>query len=244
MQNLLLTLAAAVIGAFVLFGVAAISWRAVHASDSATQYASSRVALNRFIEIIEADLSNLGAGLTNNTLTDTAPTGSPTDAYVGGFYNSGSGAWDFSSATRYLEFCSVMGVMAHLDPATNRCDRVRYTWASTGSVTVRNESTPAHDYVTVPVYRLDRTVNGTADGGSLATLTQVLFEPLDEAGDVVTDPANAARVRAVRVTLKAVSPLSSGYTSTEDAALAYDVDQTRWSRTIRPANLARVPATN
>lgn len=245
MSNLLATLAAAVIGAFVLFAAAAINWRTVHATDSAAQYASSKVSLQSLVEVIEVDLSNLGAGLTNNTLKDVSPAGSATDAYRGGFYAASGSPWDFTSSTRYLQFCSVLDTSTSTlpDPTTNTCDVVRYEWSQQGTVQVRDNSTTASDYITVPVYRLDRSVNGTADGGSLTTLTEIDFEPLGANGAPTSVPED---VRAVRVSLRAVSPLNggSGYLDEDDPALAYDMDQTRWSRTIRPPNLARVPGAN
>lgn len=232
MQEWIGHIAAALIGGMILLILAVIGWRGQHHSTSATQYTAAKGGILDIVQVLEEDLSNMGAGLTNNTIH------SPSPPYAGAFYTDEGAPFDTTSATRIIRFCTWTDRATPLpDPTMDTCVRVRYEWSQTGTVQIK---TPAGPYATVPAYKIERFVNGTKNGESADVYTQVQFDLFDENDTPTGDPAAA---RAVLVSLRAVSPLGGGegYNSDEDPALRYQVDQTRWSRMIRPLNLARVP---
>ncbi|MDX1419532.1 MAG: hypothetical protein R3181_06145 [Rubricoccaceae bacterium] len=241
MQDLIGHIAAVVIGGLLLLVVATLLWRGQQTRISSVQYATAKDGTLDFVRFLEEDLSNLGAGVPNDVLTDSAPNGSTGDAYEGGFYEVTGVAFDTSSATRVVRFCSWTDRATDIDPALNYCDLssyVEYRWQQSGTVQVWDPATNA--YVPSPTYLVERYVGGTKQGESVDSITHLRFDLLD------TNEASTgtlADVRAIRVSVRAVSPLGGGegYQVTDDPDLRYQVDQTRWTRTIRPPNLTRPP---
>lgn len=242
MQEWIGHIAAALIGGTILLILAVIGWRGQHHSTSATQYTAAKGRMLDIVQVLEEDLSNMGAGLTNNTINEEGAAAAA-DIYAGAFYTDEGNPFDTTSATRTIRFCSwTSRSTSFADPTLDTCDRVRYEWKEVGTAQVR---TTSGTYASVPTYQIERFVNGTKNGESADVYTQVRFDLFDSSGAVEVNPSpssNLKNVRAVRVSLRAVSPLGGGegYTSDEDPALRYQVDQTRWSRMIRPLNLARV----
>jgi hypothetical protein len=236
-QDLIGHIAAAVLGGLLLLTLATLLWRGEQTRLSAVQYASAKTGVMDFVRVLEEDLSNLGAGLPNSVLHDT----STTDAYRGGFFADGASAFDTSSTPRVVRFCSWTDRAADIDPAVNYCDAttaVEYRWQASGTVRVKDAAT--NTYVTVPTYLVERYVGTTKTGESVDTITEIRFDLLD-ANEAATSVLED--VRAVRVVVQAVSPLGggTGHLDPGDPDLAYQLDQTRWSRTIRPVNLTRPP---
>jgi hypothetical protein len=240
-QELIGQIAASLIAGTIILILAVVSWRGQHHSTSAVQYSALKEGILDFAEVMEEDISNMGAGLTNNALN--APAG------YGAFYSST--AFNTATSPYSFKFYSWTDRTANIDPnpTTPYDSWVEYEWQQTGTVQVKDPTTG--NYVTTPTFKIERTVktaagSATSSGESIDTVTGIDFEFLNEAGvevDVEANPALMKNVRAVLVTLTAVSPLGGGkgYLATDDAALKYDVDQSRWSRTIRPPNLNRIP---
>jgi hypothetical protein len=240
MQELIGHIAAVVIGGVLVLVLAALLWRGEQTHLGVVQYDTAKTGLLDFVRFLEEDLSNLGAGVPNAVLTDTSA-GGLSDAWQGGFYHDGTAAFDTASTPRVLRFCSWTDRTADIDPAVNYCDAttaVEYRWQVMDTVRVRQPGTNA--YVETPTYRVERFVGGTAAGESLDTITLLRFDLLD-ANDAVTGTLHD--VRAVRVFVRAVSPVGGGegFLDADDPDLRFQVDQTRWSRTIRPPNLTRPP---
>lgn len=238
MQEWIGHIAAIVIGGTILLILAVVGWRGQHNSVSATQFSAAKEGILDFAEVIEEDVSNMGAGRTNNTLTNPAGYGAFVDA----------SAYDPTGTPASIRFYSwTARDGTYLNPQVDYSNVVEYRWQVTDSVQVQDPAT--HTFQTVPSYRIERFVNGTANGESIDTLTEVAFVLYDASGAELTPAAIAStpsllnQVRAVAVTLRGVSPLGGGegYRSDTDAALRYEMDQSRWSRFIRPPNLARVP---
>lgn len=224
------------IGATILLILAVIAWRGQHHSVSTEQFSAAKEGMLDFAEVMEEDLSNMGAGRTNNSLVDPSGYG----AFVG------SGGYNMATWPRSIEFYSWTDRSASINETVNYTNRVEYRWDSTGTAQVFNP--PTGDYETVTTYGIERFVNGTANGSSIETLTSVEFNLYNRAGTELTPAmigSNALllnQVYEVRVSLRAVSPLGggTGYRDNTDSALRYEIDQTRWSRAFRPVNLARV----
>lgn len=239
MQELIGQIAASLIAGTIILILAVVSWRGQHHSTSAVQYSALKEGVLDFAEVMEEDLSNMGAGRTNNTLTSAAG--------YGAFYSST--AFNTTTSPYTFKFYSWTDRTADITPGTDHDSWVQYQWQQTGTVQVKDPATG--NYVTTPTFKIERTVktaagSATSSGESIDTITGITFEFLNDVGTalaVETTPSLMKNVRAVRVTLTAVSPLGGGegYLTTDDAALKYDVDQSRWSRTIRPPNLNRVP---
>ena len=249
MQEFIGHIAATVIGATLLLILAVIAWRGQHASTSTVQYAAAKETLLDMAEFMEEDLSNMGAGLSNGTITETAATAAA-DSYEGAFFKgnlhiNSTAYFDTTSTTRFLRFCSWTNRTTDINPSANTCDLIEYVWTQQGTVQVR---TPANTLVTKPAYKLRRYVNGTLRGESFDTITQIHLTFLDAQRNplaLIANPAQGRNVRSITVRLLSVSPLGGGkgYVSTQDPALRYQIDETRWTRTIRPPNLSRVPTT-
>ncbi|MDX1409892.1 MAG: hypothetical protein R3330_17200, partial [Saprospiraceae bacterium] len=226
MQELIGHVGALVVGATILLILAVIGWRGQHHSVSTEQYSAAKEGLLDFAEVMEEDISNMGAGRTNNTLNDPSGHG----AFVG------SGGYNMSSWPRSIEFYSWTNRTANINDTTNYANRVEYRWDSTGtSAQVFNPT--LNDYETVPTYMIERYVNGSAAGSSIDTLTDIDVKLYNRAGTELT-PAMISgnslllnQVYTVSVSLRAVSPLGggTGYRDNSDSALRYEVDQTRWS---------------
>lgn len=232
MQEWIGHIAAAVIGATLLLVLAVLSWRGQHHTITATQYSAAKESALDFAEVIDEDLSNMGAGLRNNTIH------SPSPPYAGAFYTGGpEAAFDTSSTIRSIHFCSWTDRTATINPLVDTCNRVAYTWQQIGTVQVQSPTTGT--FVTVPTYLIERLVNGNPAGQSTGTVTEVRFDLYNASG---ASTGTLADVRAIEVTLKAVSPLGGGkgIVSNDDPNLKYQIDETRWSRMIRPLNLARI----
>jgi hypothetical protein len=237
MQELIGHIAAAVLGGLLLLLLATLLWRGEQTRISAAQYTTAKTGVLDFVRVLEEDLSNLGAGLPNAVLHDS----SSTDDYRGGFFVGNGAAFDTASTPRVLRFCSWTDRAADIDPDSTYCNTttaVEYRWQSSGTAQVKDPGT--NTYTTVPTYLVERFVGGTKTGESVDTVTEFRLDLFD-AGEAATSVLE--NVRALRVSVRAVSPLGGGegYVETDDPDLEYQLDQTRWSRTIRPPNLTRPP---
>ncbi len=236
MQELIGHIAAVVIGATIILILAVIGWRGQHHSVSTVQYSAAKEGILDFAEIMEEDISNMGAGRTNATLKNPAGYGAFT----------GSTSYNVTTAPYSIEFYTWTNRTSEISDTTNYGNRVEYRWDSVGTAQVFEPITGSYD--TVPTYLIERYVNGTADGSSIDTITDFQFVLYTAAGTELTpaailgNPLLLNQVYTVEVSVRAVSPLGGGdgYRDTQDSALRYEVDQTRWSRMFRPVNLARV----
>ena len=245
MQELIGQIAATVIGGVIILILAVIAWRGQSHAVGSVQYSSAKESILDFAEVMEEDLSNMGAGLTNNTLRSS--TG------YGGFY--GASSFNTTTPPYSFKFYSWTDRSTPINPSADLDSWVEYEWEETGNVQVFEPTT--NSYVSTPTYQIKRTVKtatGSAapSGESMDSLTEVAFifwgdDPATsetwEELDIESDNSLMRHVRAIEVTLKAVSPLGggTGYLDASDPAMRGQIDQTRWARMIRPHNLTRVP---
>lgn len=248
MQELIGQIAATVIGGVIILILAVIAWRGQHHAISTTQYSAAKESVLDFAEVIEEDFSNLGGGLTNNAVSETVQDANCPNE--GGF-SANATAFDTTSATRTVEFYSWVDREATVpDDDPDVCDDgfiVKYEWTATGNtVRVLDGAT----YVTKPTYRIERFVKPASGGAyvkngeSVDTVTEFTIDLFDADGNAINlmaDLTQGYRVRTTLVTLKIVSPLGGGQdVGPDDPTYRGSIDETRWSRTIRPINLARV----
>lgn len=234
--------ASVVIAAVIVLAVGLIQWRGQHTSIDATQFVTAKSGVLDFAEVIEEDISNLGAGLSAADMHSGA---------AGNLLGFGA-AFDTSSATRIVEFYTWADTTADFSdappappayPVNFEPYKVKYEWTTTGE-TVRAYDPNTNTYATVPTYLVERYVDdGTGyvkDGESVDTITQLRFDLFDIDGDPVI-PANRADARQIEVTLMAVSPLGGGTAGMidEEAGAAPAVSESRWNKMFRPPNLAR-----
>lgn len=237
MQEWIGHIAAALFGGIILLLLAGVAWRGQHHAVSSAQYAAAKGSLLNLVEVMEEDFSNMGAGRRNNTLRDAAGYGAFVD----------DASFHVTASPYSVRFYTWPDTAAAIDPAVDHTHNVEYRWTEADSLRIKGDSTGL--YHAVPAYSMTRYVNGVAAGTSFDTITALEVTLYDGAGAEVTPAAVAATptllnsVRAVEVLLRAVSPLGGGkgYDSDEDAALRYQVDETRFHRVYRPLNLARVP---
>ena len=246
MQEMIALVASVIIAGVIVLAVALIQWRGQHTSIDATQFVTAKSGVLDFAEIVEEDMSNLGAGLSAAAMTG----GSAGNA--GGFVG-GAAAFDTSSATRRVEFYTWADTTADFSdsppappayPVNYQPYRVRYQWTATGN-TARTLDPTTNTYDTVPTYLVERFVNAGSGyvkaGESVNTVTLLRFDLFDIGGTPVT-PANRASARQIEVTLMAVSPLGGGSDGMIDAeaGVAPAVSESRWNKVFRPPNLARL----
>ncbi|MFW5973180.1 MAG: hypothetical protein ACOCTG_04245 [Bacteroidota bacterium] len=124
---------------------------------------------------------------------------------------------DTTSATRVFEF------YARTDPAVPDSQVVAYSWKEEGSVELKDKST-------VPTYKVTRTVDGVVSGSSFDSVTHFGITLYNDSLNVISSAAQLPRTRRIDVMITAVSGLGAGET----------VEQVRWYRRIRPANLFRL----
>lgn len=246
MQELIGQIAATVIGGVIILILAVIAWRGQSHAVGSVQYSSAKESILDFAEVMEEDLSNMGAGLMNNDLHGPSS--------YGGFY--GASSFNATTPPYSFKFYSWTDRSDPIDPTQPHDSWVEYEWEETGNVQVFDPTT--NSYVATPTYQIKRTVktatgSATPSGESMDSLTEVAFifwgdDPATnpetwETLDVEGDNSLMKHVRAVQVTLRAVSPLGggTGYVDANDPATRGQIDQTRWSRMIRPHNLTRVP---
>lgn len=243
MQELIGIIASVVIGATIILVLAVISWRGNNHATSATQFSAAKEGMLDLAEFLEEDLSNMGAGQSSATMR----------ANAGGF--AGINSFDSTSTPAYLQFYSwhdrddTISNTA-LNPSADYNRQVRYEWEQTGTVQVFDPD--VNDYVDTPTFMIERFVSsggGAFDpaGSSIDTLTEIEFTFMDVDGDTldISAPATLATLRDVRtigVAITAVSPLGggTGFRDAGDPAQRSEIDQTRWTRVIRPPNLIRV----
>ena len=247
MQEMIALVASVVIGAVIILAVALVQWRGQHTSIDATQFVTAKSGVLDFAEIMEEDISNLGAGLSAAAMTG----GSVGNA--GGFVG-GNAAFDTSSSStiRRVEFYTWADTTADFSdtppappayPVNYQPYRVRYQWTVTGTARTLDPTTNAYD--TVPTYLVERFVNDGSgyvkSGESVNTVTLLRFDLFDIGGTPVT-PAKRENTRQIEVTLMAVSPLGGGTDGMIDteAGVAPAVSESRWNKVFRPPNLARL----
>lgn len=243
MQEMIGIIASVVIGATIILVLAVISWRGNTHATSAVQYSAAKEGILDFAEVMEEDLSNMASGQSSAYMR----------ANNGGFPNLNS-FQPTASPTAYLQFYSWFDrdnsvSNTALNPSADYFRQVRYEWAETGTVQTLDATT--NSYVATPTYMIERSVSTGGGafsdaGSSIDTLTDIEFTFRDIDGNVVdiSTPATQAELQSVRtieVTLVAVSPLGGGTNvDANDPAQRGEIDQTRWTRVIRPPNLIRV----
>ena len=223
--------ASVIIAAVIILAVALVQWRGQHTSIDATQFATAKNGVLEFADIVEQDVSNLGAGLSVADMKANAASNQ------GGFTAS-SVAFDTLGSPRTVEFYSWADTTADFaNPLATGSYTVRYEWAATGN-TVLVLHPPTNTYVSVPTYQIDRYVDGTKVSESIDTVTQFRFDLFDASG---ASTAALSDVRQVEVTLAAVSPTGGGQAGMidPDASAVPAVSESRWNKVFRPANLGR-----
>ena len=240
MQEMIGLVASVVIGAILLLLLAVIQWRGQHTSIDAAQFASAKVGMLDLAELLEEDLTNLGAGL---AVADMRNTGGAADVTPNqGGFTGASYAFDTTGTggVRRIEFYSWADTSSSVaNPLTTVASPyvVRYEWRATGE-TVQVFQASTNTYVSRPTYLVRRFVNGTAAGESMDTMTRLRFDLFDASNTATSTLQN---VRTVEVSLRAVSPLGGGDPGMVDTevGLAPAVSETRWHKTFRPPNLGR-----
>ena len=122
--------------------------------------------------------------------------------------------FDTLSSTRVFAF---YGRVDQADPDSHL---IRYEWVPTDSVTLKNSQV-------VTTYQITRLVDGAYTASSLPTVTQVRIDLMDADSNAVG--GMYSNTRFVSVDITAVSPLGVGD----------EIEQPRWQRIFRPANLTR-----
>lgn len=245
MQEMIGIIASVVVGATIILVIAVISWRGQSHATSAVQYSAAKAGILDFAEAMEEDLSNMGAGQSNAFLRAATNFGAFPDA---------DSYQPEASPTAYLQFYSWFDrdntwSNTALNTSADYFNQVRYEWRETGTIHTFDPTSNA--YVPDTTYVVERLVSSgggafTTAGSSIDTLTEIEFTFRDIDGNEVdiTTPATASdlqSVRSIEVTLVAVSPLGGGTNvDANDPARRGEVDQTRWTRVIRPPNLIRV----
>ena len=236
MQELIGNIAATIIAGVILLILAVVAWSGQHHSVSSEQYSAAKQGVLDLVQVFEEDFSNMGAGRTNVTLKN--PAG------YGAFFSASS--FNVTAAPFSVRFYAWTDRSTSIDPEVDYTNNVEYRWDATGTTQIYDP--PTNTYVTVHTYTIERFVNGTANGSSIDTITDVSISLYNSSGTELTpaaindDASLLNQVYAVQISIRAVSPLGGGqgYRDENDAALRHEVEETRWSRTFRPVNLARV----
>ncbi|MCH7639521.1 MAG: hypothetical protein IH855_08680 [Bacteroidetes bacterium] len=236
MQELIGHIAATMIAGVIILILAVVAWRGQHHSVSSEQYSAAKQGVLDLVQVFEEDFSNMGAGRTNATLK--SPTG------YGAFFSASS--FNVTAAPYSVRFYAWTDRTTAIDPEVDYTNNVEYRWDATGTTRIYDPVT--NTYVTIPTYTIERFVNGIANGSSIDSITDVSITLYNSSGteitptDITADPLLLNQVYAVQISIRAVSPLGGGqgYRDQNDAALRYEVEETRWSRMFRPVNLARV----
>lgn len=194
--------AAVVIASFVALTLFAVQLRTQETSIDSTQYRAAKKSAVDVVRMIEHDFKNLGAQHPGS--------GAPLHTLPGGASFGIASVPDTTGSPHTFQFYAI--------PQRGQPPRViRYEWEADGTVTLS-------DGTTRDTYRFTRTVDGTVDGQSTGTLTQLSFNLLEDAGNAIT---NVGNTRQIFVELRAVSPLGKGAT----------IEETRWTGTFRPLAL-------
>ena len=198
---------AVVLASFVALTLFAVQLRTQETSVDSTQYRAAKKSAVDVVRMIEHDFKNLGSQ------HPASPT-SGLHALPGGATFGIASAPDTTGSPRSFQF--------YAPSQRGQAPRViRYEWETDGSVTLS-------DGTTRDTYRFTRTVDGTVDGRSTGTLTQLSFNLLEGAGNAIT---NVGNTRQIFVELRAISPLGKGST----------IEETRWTGTYRPLALTIDP---
>ncbi|MEM1115572.1 MAG: hypothetical protein AAF845_05215 [Bacteroidota bacterium] len=223
MQEMIAQVAATVIASLLLLSVGAIAWRVQHHSVDAVQYSAAKSeGLGALGRTLEEDLANLGAGLRTDRLNTAG-------AFV--TYDSTRGDYDF---TTWVER-DARGD----DVTTNDGALVRYDVRELDDADVRVRHEATRQFTSAPTFQVTRTSGGVSavyDG-----ILEAKIRLFDVDGQPTTVTTQACEVE---VEVRQVSPLGGGAAGMVDgdAGVAPTVDQTRWTRRLRPANLARASA--
>lgn len=246
MHVLLDHLAATVIGGTVILLLAVLAFRGQETAIDSTQYATAKTRVIDWARMVEQDLNNVGSGLTGPEIT----AGQAFESID--FDDTGVFSFRLSpAALASSDDPSVTGVPQHtnyaaIGPAggTRLVCYEREMTGTTVQVLDEDDPAPGDQYETVELFRIVRkeapgtatTCTGhTAVAQSSPTLTQ--FQILLRAAPGVPAASNAD-VREVEVRMRMVSPLGGGRTEAL-GGMKQHIDQTRWGRVFRPANLGR-----
>jgi hypothetical protein len=250
MHVLLDHLAATVIGGTVILLLAVLAFRGQETAIDSTQYATAKTRVIDWARMVEQDLNNVGSGLKGADITN-GEAFEFTDFEGTGVFSFRIAAAAFASSSD----ASVTGVgrdghYAAIGPAggTRLVCYEREMTGTTVQVLDEDDPAPGDQYETVELFRIVRkeapeSVPGSASNcegrpvlaQSSPTLTQ--FQILLRAAPGVPAAADAD-VREVEVRMRMVSPLGGGRTEAV-GGMKQHIDQTRWGRVFRPANLGR-----
>ena len=125
-----------------------------------------------------------------------------------------------SSVVTTVEADSTFSFFAQVSPTDTTKKQVNYVRKYVGSRSV--------DGVTVPLYQIERWVDGAPAGGSIATITDWSIEALNGEGNSIGDPADAEQLE---VSFRVVPPID--VPSVEGVSIG----DTRWEATYRPRML-------
>lgn len=233
MHFLLDHLAAFIVGATVLLMVAAVQFRGQEAAVDSVQYRTAKARTIDWARRVALDLQNIGSGLTRSDLergrafidTSFATNGvfifraMTNDKNAAGFSQFGPGTANVICYERQLTGTTVNVY----DPTTGRrTDRETFR-------IVRRLN---------PSYGAGSCSGGTVTDQSMDTLTRFDLQLGPHAGPS-GEPADWSAIRIIHVDLRAVSPLGGGTTEGQGGMKQF-VEETRWSRRIRPYNLHRL----
>lgn len=184
-------ISAVVIASFIAVTLFTVQLRSQDVSLESTQFRAMKTSVLTAIQIIEADMKNLGSRHPGNFAisTFTLPAGA-----AFGIRNRP----DTTSTLRSFEF---YGQPAHTQPPS----LIRYEWEPIGTQTL-----PDGD--AVDVYHFRRFVDGRPSGEVREALTHLSFTLLEDAGNTITGLENT---RQIYVELRAISPFGPGRTIQE-----------------------------
>ncbi len=246
MHVLLDHLVATIIGGTVILLLAVLAFRGQETAIDSTQYATAKTRVIDWARMVEQDLNNVGSGLTGAEIT-AGDAFQSTDFEATDVFSFRIAPAAFASSSD----ASVIGVArdahyAAIGPTggTRLVCYEREMMGTTVQVLDEDDLTPGDQYETVELFRIVRKEapsSATNCEGrpvlaqSSPTLTQ--FQILLRAAPGVP-AASTADVREVEVRMRMVSPLGGGRTEAV-GGMRQHIDQTRWGRVFRPANLGR-----
>lgn len=184
-------ISAVVIASFIAVTLFTVQLRSQDVSIESTQFRAMKTSVLTAIQMIEADMKNLGSRHPGNSSIATFAL--PAGATFGIRDRP-----DTTSTIRSFEF---YGQPAHTQPPS----LIRYEWEAVGAQTLPNGDS-------VDVYHFRRFVDGRPDGEVQSALTHLSFTLLEDAGNTITDLENT---RQIYVELRAVSPFGPGRTIQE-----------------------------
>jgi hypothetical protein len=180
MQFLLDHIAAVVITGFIIFIIAAVSFRGQSASIDSTQYFAQKRMLLDLVQMAERDFGNIGSGGT-----------APGTAVI---------SFDTTGPVKHFAFRARPDSIAVPDYILTPPSTIRYQWQEVGTLALNSGD--------VPAYTVERLVDGTVAGRSSGYITSFDIDFFAAGGTPVAATVDSMRV--IRLDVTAVSPLGRG----------------------------------